>query len=608
MKNKRLLLLSILPMVLVSCGTDSGSSQSIDYSSAKILIANSSYELALYESAKVEIQTLNIKNGEYAYSSSDPSIIEIDEEGNMVAKKVGETTIKVGLKGADSVYCEANFSVTKGMETADFTYHDFDQYVYRGHSTPSKGDVNILVLPVVIEGFEDTATSENLERIDKCFNGKDLAKFESVSSYYQKSSYGQLNMNFVIPDKWYESGLTPEELQAMAWRDDLGVSRLSLLAVDWYKATYPDVDMKNFDSDKDGFIDGIWMIYSAPVMPNDSDYYEKKYPNIDITGFWAYTLSNYVVRDEMANISDPVAKMISWAGLDFMTEFGDDNVDAHTYIHETGHLLGLKDYYSTYRPYDSPMGCIDMMDNNIGDHSALSKFALGWSKPIVVKEEKTITIPSFQETGDFILLTNDNFNGTAFDEYFTIEYITPTGLNREDYNEPYNGNGLQGYSQPGVRITHVDNRVVNKMANFEDDYTQFYNDPISNTAVSGYTMFLDEASAKGPMYQSKIMQKNYATADYTIADSTREYYNAIRYKDRGTGEKTRLQSPDDALFFEGDSFDLTPSSPYRSLMASGSNTLDKFKVSKSPVDVFDFQIEVGKITEDGAEIKISYVS
>ena len=603
MKNNRLLPLSLLPLLLFSCGQNDGK-QSVDVDAATIIISNATNELALYESKQIEIQVSDIKNGIFAYSSSDPSIIEINGQGLMKAKKVGEAKIRVYLKDFESIYGETTFSVKKG-DTVDFTYHDFDQQPYRYHSTPSKGDVNILVLPIFIKGFEDRATSENLEKIDKCFNSDNLSKFESVSSYYYKSSYGQLNLNFSVPDKWYDSGLTPDELQALATRDDLGVSNLSLLAVDWYKNTYPEQDMKEFDSDKDGCIDGIWMIYSAPVMPNDSDYYEKKYPNIDINGFWAYTLSNYLIGEKKHNVEDPVAKMISWAGLDFMDDFGDGNLDAHTYIHETGHLLGLKDYYSTLSPYDSPAGCIDMMDNNIGDHSAFTKFALGWSKPIVVKEEKTITLPSFQESGDFILLTNDNFNGTAFDEYFTIEYITPTGLNKEDYTSPYNGNGLQGYSKPGVRISHIDNRVVNSSSRFESDYTKFYNDPISNTAHAGYTRFLDEGNYEGAMYQNMVMQKNIATAEYSILDMGRKYYNAIRFKDRGDGEPTRLQSPDDALFFEGDSFDLSPSSPYRELMPTKSNTLDKFQASNDQDDIFNFKIEIGKIDENGAEIKIS---
>ena len=50
------------------------------------------------------------------------------------------------------------------------------------------------------------------------------------------------------------------------------------------------------------------------------------------------------------------------------------------------------DYYnydagdeSSTTPYLAPAGCLDMMDFNIGDHMAYSKFLLGWIEPTVIK-------------------------------------------------------------------------------------------------------------------------------------------------------------------------------------------------------------------------------
>ncbi len=596
--------LLFLGLFLSSCAGSNAPSSELTSHGEGIRIENSSFSLALFERAQVKTNALPLGKDDLVFSSSDPLAISVDESsGQLSALKEGKATIRVSSKSEPILFDEAEFSVSRG-KSLEYTYHDLNQKAYRDHSAPCKGEVSILVLPVSIKGFEENASAENLRRLDECFNSKELSRFESVSSYYEKSSYGQLKLSFKVAPSWYECGLTPEAIQADSSRDDLGVSSLSLSALNWYKDAYPEDSLTNYDLDKDGCVDGIWLIYDAPVMGADPDYYKKLYPNVDPTGFWAYTFANFRIREEMHDPASPVAKMVSWAGLGFMDEFGDGDIDAHTYIHETGHMLGLKDYYSTYSPYDCPAGCIDMMANNIGDHSAFSKFALGWVKPIVVKEAKSFYLPSFQESGEFLLLTNENWNKTPFDEYFVVEYLSPTGLNEEDYSSPYEGNGLQGYSQAGVRISHIDNRAVDSLGHYASDPQDFYNDPFSNTAYSGLTVFQQPEAKKGAMYLNRLMQKNIATAEYTILDPSSSYYQAIRFKERENGEVTRLLNPDDSLFYAGDSFDLVSSSPYRDLMTSGSEALDKYHDSMDPVDTFSYRISIENIDEGGAKISI----
>ena len=78
----------------------------------------------------------------------------------------------------------------------------------------------------------------------------------------------------------------------------------------------------------------------------------------------------------------------SFAGYDFITQdvaitsgFNyDDNkgLDSHVLIHETGHMLGLNDYYNTYGDSTySPLGGLDMMDGDFGDNNPYSKILLG---------------------------------------------------------------------------------------------------------------------------------------------------------------------------------------------------------------------------------------
>ena len=138
--------------------------------------------------------------------------------------------------------------------------------------------------------------------------------------------------------------------------------------------------------------------------------------------------------------------------------------DAHTFIHETGHLFGLVDYYPAdesdiANSVPEPAGRIDMMDCSVGDHTALSKMWLNWARPYWVTgatDSTEITIGSLVDTGDLILI-NDLWNGTVFDEYYLVEFYSPTGLNYFDTNT---GNNLAKLpSLPGVKIYHVDARL-----------------------------------------------------------------------------------------------------------------------------------------------------
>jgi hypothetical protein len=105
-------------------------------------------------------------------------------------------------------------------------------------------------------------------------------------------------------------------------------------------------------------------------------------------------------------------------------------INAVTYIHETGHLLGLDDYYdyNEGEGSDKGLGGADMMDYNIGDHNVYSKLMLGWVTPTVVTSTQEITISSSTESGQFIMILLD-YDGTYFSEYLLIDLYTNEGVN-----------------------------------------------------------------------------------------------------------------------------------------------------------------------------------
>jgi M6 family metalloprotease-like protein len=345
----------------------------------------------------------------------------------------------------------------------------------------ANGTQHILVIPVILTDYAQNATAANKARIETTFFGKNgEASWESVASFYAKSSLGKLDLQGKVTD-WYDSGYSTTDLAKLT-STTTGYHPTWIVlrnAINWYKQT-SNTDAKEFDNDGDGFLDGVWLVYSAP------DYSHNKALSKDL--FWAFTYWDY---RQNASVFSPIANVYGWASYDFMdTGYGEKGTDAHTFCHETGHMLGLQDYYVTESLKNTtnygPMANIDMMDGNISDHDAYSKFALGWIEPYAISEPTTITLKPAESSGEAILLpTAGGWNGSAFDEYLLLEYYTPTGVNLADASTVYPKRSL-AFTENGVRIYHVDERLATVSAG-KSGYVYAYTDSLVYNQTT-YTM------------------------------------------------------------------------------------------------------------------------
>ena len=130
--------------------------------------------------------------------------------------------------GESSMYnSKATISITtdKNIENKVFnpdeveitmTLKDFEEKAYYNTQVmPSIGNVNILVVPVLIPEYETIDTNndgeddkdEVLRDISTLFfgnpNSDERLKFGSVSSFYKESSYGKLHLNGAVTD-WFD--------------------------------------------------------------------------------------------------------------------------------------------------------------------------------------------------------------------------------------------------------------------------------------------------------------------------------------------------------------------------------------------------------------------
>ena len=374
----------------------------------------------------------------------------------------------------DGTGMQTEYQDSNTTNKAAFTYLNINE---SAHSpiTPSTGDVNILVVPVNFDlndirpyergSYIDFNDDDYLQAMEYTFNGNpslDGANpyWESVSSYYEKSSYGNLHFNFEITDPF-----TPEmSASEFLSKEDLSSSSSSVggsqeLITDILERGLTkdnesiDIFDSKYDQNEDGYIDGLWLIYN--VIDGDLVTSESQ-------PFWAYT-TNYVAQasNSITGETRIVGTRYANCALSFLYDDSSSGYDAHTIIHETGHMLGLDDYYS----YDNTsnygyLGGIDMMDLNIGDHSAFSKYALGWIEPTVIyQEDTTITLKPFESSGDALIIPSSYYNDSAFSEYLILEYKTPTGLNELDATEKYRNAYPLAFSN-GLAIYHVDARLI----------------------------------------------------------------------------------------------------------------------------------------------------
>ena len=346
------------------------------------------------------------------------------------------------------------------------TYHSLsDDRYYNTQVLPSTGDVNLLVIPVTIPGYEKMYASKNndtelskeqvVEDINKAFFGKtEDTGYESVASFYEKSSYGKLRLSGTVTpffDVVEDGGLNYTMAAQITLSETLNVVEK---AIDWAKNVQK-INLSDYDNDNDGFIDGVWLVYSAPNYTNNG-------PVTDDYNFWAYTY--WGNQDKKGNLKDPIYNLFGWASYDFMYEnYGYGKVDAHTFIHEMGHFLGLSDYYSDDSKYN-PIGKVDMMDGNIIDHNSYSKMVLGWTKPYLVLGNGEIELSSMQNENACIVIPSDSytFDGKNFDpfgEYVLLELYTNEGLNEKDSLTKLNNERPLAMNEKGVRIYHTDNRL-----------------------------------------------------------------------------------------------------------------------------------------------------
>ena len=439
---------------------------------------------------------------------------------------------------------EVNPIVTKKGNFTSFKEFLFDSKDNRHHVIAhAKGEVKMLVLPIRFTNSDNSISLQDktIYLQNAFFGDSSATKLESVASYYNKSSYGQLKITGEVAP-WYELDIASYQWKNKGAEQTAASRKITLEAINQLRNDSR-FNLDAFDGDNDGYIDMVYTIYDYPYSHENKDDSSQEL-------FWAYT--DFIKENENGTV-DKYANAYSWSSLYFSNFTESKKVDASTYIHETGHLLGLSDYYNTNSKvqgyYYQPTGFFDMMDSNQGDHTALSKYLFNWSSPKVIKKgiNGVIKLNNFSKTGDYLLIPlEDKYDDNPFGEYLLLEYFCPNGLNssnRLSYQDvDINGDKVV-FTFPtyhGLKVYHVDARLA------------YYKKKTSMGIVADKICLVEEETSED-LSQAVVDFAFDNSIKTKEADTGHVLYHLLESSGENTFKNGQLAS-NDTLFRYGDTF------------------------------------------------------
>lgn len=359
-------------------------------------------------------------------------------------------------------------------------------------SIPSTGNPKVLVVPVEFPDYIYANASSVKANINIAFNGAGTSSFQSLNSFYKTSSFNKLDLEGVVLDP-FRTQFQSSYYENLTSADPNSVIIDEIMS--FYNGT---IDFSEFDYNSDGYLDGIYMIYNHPA------------------GAWASFWWAYLYTYFGSSTYDGI-RPTSYIWMPYEFVYYNNTIDPVTFIHETGHMLGLEDYYD-YAEGDGSnnehgLGGADMMDYNAGDHNPWSKMILGWIDPLVVNTSMSTTLLPYISSGQALIITNQ-WNGTLFDEYLVAMYYTPTGF--------YTGhNDFYFDGQPGLVLYHVDARLgFNNSQNYPTMYVN------NNTDTTYKLIKYIEADGNNSLYNGNPAGWMWAADVYRPGNIFRQNRNA----------------------------------------------------------------------------------
>jgi M6 family metalloprotease-like protein len=266
----------------------------------------------------------------------------------------------------------------------------------------------------------------------------------SARDYFMASSYGKFSPEFDVVGPYTLS----KTMQTYGANDadgyDVDPARM---IVDACKAAdNAGVDFSQYDTDKDGLIDNIF-VYYAGYNEAEGAAENTVWPHRWIVYTSEESSSDYTYDGTVASVTFDGVRLYDYACTSELKGTSGSNMcGVGTFCHEFGHVLGLPDYYHTAED-KTTLDYWDIMDagNYLNDgrtppvYSAYDRFYLGWMTPEEANTPSNLTLkPIYQgmtqpantnQQSYLLSATAHNLvgNNPSPKEFFVLEYRKKTG-------------------------------------------------------------------------------------------------------------------------------------------------------------------------------------
>lgn len=265
----------------------------------------------------------------------------------------------------------------------------------------------------ILVGFSDKAFTKTKADYENLLNQTGYTAegaAGSVFDYYKENSYGQLNLSFTVAGPFTAS----HNISYYGANNNQGVDvNPEALVTEAVKLADPTVDFSEFDNDKDGSVDGVYIVYAG--FGEDS--------GASASTIWAHTSSIQPITLDGKTVSDYACSS------ELRGTIGSGINRIGVICHEFGHILGAMDFYDTnYTANGSYEGTgnWDIMGNGSWNNNGITPahhnpydkiFVYGWAQAKTFTSGSVITLYDAE-------LNNNSFyivNTSTSNEYFLFE-------------------------------------------------------------------------------------------------------------------------------------------------------------------------------------------